>query len=204
LSNRRHRPSMDTATTRDGTTRPASSAVTIRPASVGGGTKNRTMPPERVGLTAPSPAAATPGHRAPPPGLIRRGRRTGSSAVVGDGDGGGRAVAVLGDDQVGFPRAWVVGLPGVRAVHQDSPCPRPVQATRTPAGLTASAVCRCAAPGHRLSWEIAITGTSSSLASNFICRENSLTSCWPGLHPLPRRHQLQVVHHDQLQNRCAA
>ena len=35
---------------------------------------------------------------------------------------------------------------------------------------------RCSGP--RFSWLIATTGTSSSLASSLICRENSLTSCW--------------------------
>ena len=35
---------------------------------------------------------------------------------------------------------------------------------------------RCSGP--RLSWQIAMTGTSSSLASSFSARENSATSCW--------------------------
>ena len=56
---------------------------------------------------------------------------------------------------------------------------------------------RCSGP--RLSWESAMTGTSSSLASSLSARENSETSCWRRLDPLARAHQLQVVDDDELE-----
>ena len=42
---------------------------------------------------------------------------------------------------------------------------------------------RCSGP--RLSWLIATTGTSSSLASSLSARENSATSCWRDSTRLP-------------------
>ena len=42
---------------------------------------------------------------------------------------------------------------------------------------------RCSGP--RLSWLIAMTGTSSSLASSFRLRENSATSAWRDSTRLP-------------------
>ena len=56
---------------------------------------------------------------------------------------------------------------------------------------------RCSGP--RLSWESAMIGTSSSLASSLIWRENSETSSWRDSTLLAGGHQLHVVDDDQPQ-----
>ena len=98
---------------------------------------------------------------------------------MGDGDGGGGAVAVLGDDQVGLTGAGVVGLPGFWPVHQDG-APNSIR-------LTAGSPCSSGPPPARIGSVLAqrlpsrwVSGLDPPLMSTR--QQQTMTSAGNGRH----------------------